>query len=286
MAKSVKDNIVQLFDDRAEEIPETPLGVVATVADRPVSATGGAAVDLTGKPRVVMVFGPGRSGKSSWLRWAVERSHAADGDPVLATVDASRPTLKRFFPGALSPRSAEGAMLWLEKLLGRLIETRKTAAIDFSADMSLVPLLSQVPDLQQMMVGAGVEPVALYLLTPRSDDLTVLKSMEDTGFRPAATGLILNLGTLPAGADAEQAFAQVRRHSVYRAAIGRGAVEVWMPKLHAAKAIEDRSASFLAAASNVVPAGMPALGIFDPGRTRDWLRQMDESFAPLASWLP
>jgi hypothetical protein len=275
--KTVKDNIVRLFDTREAELPETPLADPRLTQEALPAPSLASAVDLSGKPRVVMTFGAGRSGKSTLLRWVVERAIERDGETgaVLATVDAARPTLQRFFPSAIIPKQPDG----LERLISRLIELKRTAAIDFGADASLVPLLAQVPDMQQMMLDHGVEPVALYLLSPRSSDLTVLMAMEAAKFRPTATALILNMGTI-VGQDPEAEFGQLRRHSVYKAAVERGAVEIWMPRLYAAKAVEDRGIAFRKAV-----AADGGLGLFDRSRVAGWLTAMDQACAPIASWL-
>ena len=277
MIKSVKDNIVRLFDTREAELPETPLGDPRLTQDALPAVSLASAVDLTGKPRVVMTFGAGRSGKSTLLRWVVERALDRDGETgaVLATADTLRPTLQRFFPGAIVPKQPDG----LERLISRLVELKRTAAIDFGADASLVPLLTQVPDLQQMMLDHGVEPVALYLLSPRSADLTVLMAMEAARFQPTATALILNMGTM-VGQDPEAEFGQLRRHSVYKAAIERGAVEIWLPRLFAAKAVEDRGIRFRQAV-----AADSGMSLFDRSRVASWLNAMDAACAPIASWL-
>jgi hypothetical protein len=76
------------------------------------------------------------------------------------------------------------------------IETRKSVAVDFGGgDTTLGRAVNAVPDLQQMMESAGLEPVALRPLTPRSSDLTPLAVTEHAGFKPRATALILNEGT-------------------------------------------------------------------------------------------
>jgi hypothetical protein len=139
-----------------------------------------------------------------------------------------------------------------------------------------------------MMEEAGVHPVALHLLSPRSSDLTPLLALEKAGFQPKATALILNEGRADPSRDREQEFAHIRRHSAYRTAIARGAVEIWMPRLFTAKPIEDRRISFAHAVAGTMPEGRtdPALGPFDRSRTRHWLTAMDEAFAPMASWLP
>jgi hypothetical protein len=136
------------------------------------------------------------------------------------------------------------------------------------------------------MEGAGVEPVALYPLTPRSSDLTPIAAMAQAGFRPKAAALILNEGRTDSTRAPLQEFGQIRRHSVYKSAIAQGAVEVWMPRLYAAKAIEDRRISFRQAVNGEMPDSGLGLGPFDRSRTRHWLAAMEEAFTPIASWLP
>ena len=79
---------------------------------------------------------------------------------------------------------------------------------------------------------------------------------------------------------AEPEFEAVMDHSAFRAAVGRGAATVWMPRFYAAKAVEDRRILFGLARNG------SDLGPSDRSRTHHWLRAMEEAFAPIASWLP
>lgn len=274
----LKDNIIRLFEDREADLPEARIEVPSLSQEPQIAPSLDSAVDLTGKPRIVMTFGAGRSGKSTLLRWAVERSQrGGNADSlVLATADVRRPTLKQYFPGTLTPPS-------MSILLTRLIEAKMTAAIDFGADQTLFPLLGEVPDLQFVMTDCGVEPVALYMLTPRVNDLSVLVEMERSGFQPVATALVLNTGTMMSENPVAE-FGRLRQHSAYKAALHRGAVELWMPKLFAAKAIEERGIGFWQALERSTDP--KALGMFDRSRVARWLELMEAAFAPIVSWLP
>jgi hypothetical protein len=286
MARTTMTDVIQMFGQQDAVLPETPLDIPRSGATPPIVRSSTTSVDLTDRRKVLMTFGPGRTGKTTFLRWAIERAIDHGNERLaLATLDAARPTLRHFFPDTMAPPSVDQAMSWLERLLGHLIETPASAAIDFGADMTLVRMLAQIPTLHQMIEDAGISVVAVYLLSPRSADLTVLASMEESGFKPAATALILNIGAMSdATKDPELEFAQIRRHSLYRATIERGAVEVWMPRHYAAKQIEDRLIGFRAAA--VGEGSRPALALFDKVRASQWLQDMDEAFAPIASWLP
>jgi hypothetical protein len=274
------DNIIRLFEEREPDLPEMAIEVPRLSQDPGLPRSLDSAVDLTGKPRIIMTFGAGRSGKSTLLRWVVERSQRAGvSDLVLGSVDLRRPTLKQFFPGTMVPGSVSSTGSWLDRLLTRLIEGKMTAAIDFGADESILPLLGEMPDLQQIMADAGVEPVVLYMLTPRVSDLSTLLGMERSGFQPPATAMVLNMGTLMTDNPSKE-FDRLRQHSSYKAVIERGAVEAWMPKLVTAKAIEDRCIGFWPAVNE------KSLSLLDRSRTARWLEVMEVAFAPIRSWLP
>lgn len=283
------ENVVPLFGDRDANLPEARLDV-SHLGHQERAKPSGQALDLTGKAKAIMAIGLGATGKTTLLRWLCERAlERSDDDLALATVDPVNRELGHYFPAAMAPPTQDPAQVtaWLEQLLAMIMETRKSVALDFGGgDTTLSRILTEVPDLQQMMESAGVEPVALYPLTPRSSDLTPLAAMTQAGFTPKATALILNEGRADSTRPPLQEFGHIRRHSVYKSAIARGAVEIWMPRLYAAKAIEDRRIGFRQAVGGQLPEGGLGLGPFDRSRTRHWLTAMEDAFAPIASWLP
>jgi hypothetical protein len=101
---------------------------------------------------------------------------------------------------------------------------------------------------------------------------------------------VRNEGLADPMADREDAFARVLRHSAYKSAVERGAIEVWMPRLDPAVAqeIEAKRVSFLQVRDAFSPKGRKVvpLGPFDRTRVRNWLRSMAADMAPILSWLP
>lgn len=290
MAKTIKENVVFLFG-KEPDLPPTPLPVDHLFAgeDRPASREAG--LDLAGKPKVIFLIGPGAVGKTTFARWLGERAEQRDGAmaPVLVSVDPLKRDLAQYFPGTRQPKGTNPAAVvtFLEGLFLRLLEVQRSAVIDFGGgDTALMALLAQTPGLHSMLEDGGVEPVALHFLSPRVSDLTPLVAVEKAGFRPRATALVLNIGRTDPSRDAEGWFEHIRRQPDYRKAIERGAVEVWFPKLNAAKAVEDRQVGFWAA-TNHAPGGVagPPLGMFDHRRVSDWLGQMEECMLPIASWV-
>jgi hypothetical protein len=148
--------------------------------------------------------------------------------------------------------------------------------------------VAEMPTLVEDLEAEGITVVAAYLFSPRLADLSPLSTMEGAGFQPPATVLILNEGRLEAGEDAEQAFAPLRRHSIYRAALDRGAVELRMPRLPVAKKVENRRLQFRHARDSFAPEGRKVvpLGWSDRVSLRAWLAAMDGAMAPISGWIP
>jgi hypothetical protein len=277
-----KPSVVNLFDRSRKKVPEMALDVsvkaeVERQASGPISH-----IIPAGKPKLLAAIGSGKTGKSTLLRWIAERATEGEGT-VLATLAPNR-TLKYYFPETLHPESnsTSGGAAFLEMFLDAVAENQMNAVLDFPGDdTALLHLLDQGMDPAGMLEQAGVELVALYTLSPRVEDLTAMAQLAAKGFTPKATALILNKGiTADPTMPAEPEFETVTEHSAFRAAVDRGAVTVWMPRLYSAKTIEDRRILFGLARNG------SDLGPSDRSRTHHWLRGMEEAFAPIASWLP
>ncbi len=146
------------------------------------------------------------------------------------------------------------------------------------------------PDLPAVATGSHIDAIpnagAYDGTVGVLGGLEAIRALQRAGFQPKATALILNLGRSDPTRDPEQEFKQLRRQPAYRAAIDAGAVEIWMPRLYAAKAIEDRRISFQQGVTGLMPDGRMGLGPFDRSRTHHWLAAMESAFKPISSWLP
>jgi len=293
MASKPKPNVIQFRArptfDHEEEAPVTaPPG-----RETQTAAVQAAGVDLTDKPKVWFTIGAGRVGKSTMLRWAAEMSTSHGSAPIVAAADPQNRSLKNYLDDVAEPptNDATETSRWLERLLRHAMEEKASALVDLGGgDTSLHKLLSSVPGLTSAMDEAGVAPVAVYLLGPRVDDMSSLTTLSGLGFNPAATVLVRNEGLGEFLTHRDDAFARVVRHSAYRAAVAKGAVEVWMPRLEAsiAQEIEAKRVNFTQARDGQSPEGRKVvpLGPFDRLRVRQWLDTMSISMAPIMSWLP
>jgi hypothetical protein len=280
-ATNEKSRVINLFERSRRKAPELALDIPAPAASTSVAAPA-AYVIPTGKPKLVLAIGSGKTGKSTLLRYLAERATEREGT-ALATLAPNR-TLAHYFPETLHPdgNSTSSGSAFLEMFLDAVGDGQMNALLDFPGDdTALLHLLDQGLNPVSILEQAGVEVVALYTLSPRVEDLTAMAQLVAKGFSPKATALVMNKGvTADPTMSAEPEFDQITDHSAYRAAVDHGAVPIWMPRLYSAKAIEDRRLLFRQATSS------DQLGLADRSRTHHWLRAMEDAFRPIESWLP
>ena len=99
---------------------------------------------------------------------------------------------------------------------------------------------------------------------------------------PKAQALVFNEYAIEPGSTRERAFSRLAASSGY-GDIAEACVKLWMPRLHAADAVESRQCGFAAARDGTIH---PTLGLFDAARVRVWLDAMERRFAGVNSWIP
>jgi hypothetical protein len=293
-----RGRIASLFQrKRSFAVPEAAIGLPPSTID-PLAASSLAPMhpipDLKCKPKVWFVSGPGRSGKTTLLRYVLEAVAVSGSEVMAAALDPQNRSLAAFIEGVDQPPTNEAASVatWLEELLRFAMDEKRSAVLDLGGgDISLSRLLDDAPDLADVMEEAGVAPVAMYTIGPRVDDLSSLASFEKQGFAPKATALILNEGLVSPTQPREEAFGWVLNHSAFRAAVARGAVPIWMPRLdsNVASEIEAKRLQFSLARDGREPASRPPVGLLGPlnrSRVRKWLGSMDHALEPIRSWFP
>lgn len=248
--------------------------------------------DLTGLSKAWALIGSGGAGKTVLARYLGGElaAHGALDRTMMAALDPANRTLADFFGAVMQPPSSDPAetVIWLRNLLQFLAKQRGNAVLDFGGgDVSLARLVESAPTIADTMEGEGVALVAAYVLTPRVDDLTSLVTFESRGFRPRATALVLNL----ARAETPAAFDAVRRQPAYKAALARGAVELWLPALEPqalALRIEQARLQFAQARDGVTPEGRREAGIslLERVLVREFMERMEEEFRVVETWLP
>jgi len=287
------DNVFNLFGDDGDVAEEVSVGY-RLLPPTPPAPPPGQVLDLAGKPKIVLAFGNGGSGKTSLMRWVAERAQTNGSKAKLAAIDPENRSLLNYFPagGVYEPpsRDADKVAAWLKAFFDALIREQVSGLVDTGGgDTAFGKIITEMPDLVAGLESEGIATVAVYMFAPRIADISPLATLSGAGFQPAATALVLNEGQIkPGDGDADQAFRDIRRHSVYRAALDRGAVELRMPLLSVAKKLEARSLQYRDARDGIVPEGRKVvpLGWSDRASLRSWLTRMDDAMAPISSWWP
>lgn len=245
-------------------------------------------------PKLLVALGRGKTGKSTFIRWAAEQAFIHGRPSVIADADRTNATLAAFFDGVTRPESpdAEDVKAWLNSVLEDQIAAKESGK-PFSVFLDLgggdlvlkehALTLGLVPFCKQF----GIEPVAVHFLGADLDDLAYLRDVEESGaFAPEKTLLVLNEGTLGTGKQPGKAFEAVRKHKIFGEAIARGAQAVMMPRLVCMGEVDRRRLLFSAAAAGMVKDGHEPFGPINRQYVTLWLRAMDGAFSKVSDWLP
>jgi len=247
--------------------------------------------DLSAQLKAWLLVGEGRSGKTTLARWIADRLNARGllGEAVIATIAPGNRALERYVASVMQPASADAGetAAWVGKILTALPRRRLHGVFDAGGgDQSIATLIHDEPGLAADLEERNLALVAAYFLGPRLADLAFLKSYEQAGFQPRATALVLNLAL----ADDPGAFDDIRRQPVYRAALERGAVELFMPAMpqDVALAIERKELHYSDARDGRTPDGrnVEVLKLRQRSEVGRWLDAMEREFSVVESWLP
>ncbi len=251
--------------------------------DEPPPAQG---IDLTGQNKIIFAVGRGKTGKTTLLRWMAETALAAGRPFLMADIDPTNASFASYFEGVSRPDTDDpaGVNRWLQAFIEYAVKHQTTAMIDLGGgDTTLRTLATEMPGFSQQIEEAGLVPVNFYLAGAQPDDLAPIATLAERGFSPRARAVVLNESTAEVGLSRQQAFMRVVRNRVLLDQLGSGAINLWMPRLHAADAVESRRSSFAAARDGQTT---PPLGIFDRSRVKSWLEAMDRQFLGVKSWMP
>ncbi|HTW72456.1 MAG TPA: hypothetical protein VME47_21435 [Acetobacteraceae bacterium] len=242
-------------------------------------------IDLSGKPKLVFAAGRGKTGKTTLLRWLTEKSLGAGGSVLLADIDPSNASFSAYFEDVSRPDTDDpaGVRHWLVELLDFCAAERHSAIVDLGGgDTTLRAIATDMPGFATQLDTAGVAPVMFYLCGTQPEDLAPALTLAARGFAPTAQALVLNEYSIPTGVPRAQAFARLVAAPAFTE-LSRSGIQLWMPRLFAADAIESRRCWFTDAREGKVD---PPLGVSDSVRLRAWLDAMDRRFAGVRSWIP
>lgn len=242
-------------------------------------------VDLSGRPKIIIAAGRGKTGKTLLLRWLTERSLGAGASVMLADIDRTNASFSTFFDDVARPDTdvPAGILRFMQAFLDHCIRQRQSAIIDVGGgDTTMREIATEMPGFATHLDAEGMSLVPFYLAGTQPDDLAPLATLTGRGFTPRAQAMVLNEYSMDAGLSRETAFSRIVASPTFKANIG-GMVPIFMPRLHAADAVESRRSSFGEAADGQTK---PPLGFFDRSRVQHWLSTMERRFEGVKSWMP
>lgn len=272
----------------------------------PRPAIGGRAIPpdappADARPVLWIALGRQRVGKTVVLSAAAQFFRARGAELEIWNADQQNRShsLSRFFPDALAPEG-EGGLLdgrdWIMERVDALAGGAaaaggppRGAVLDIGGGFTgFSTLVDRVP-LAEMLAGAGVRPVALFVVGPEQADLDYLAHFAADGrFLPEATAIVLNEGLVEEGRSATRAYAAALLHPAVQAAMARGAVVVRFPVLGCVSQLSDGGLTYEAVLRGEYGPGQRRLGLFATAEVRRfWSRDLPRFFGQFPpEWLP
>lgn len=232
----------------------------------------------------VVLFGRGKTGKSTVARLLAERAREAGRDFALA--DAERTTdrirLADFYEGVLAPEFTTEVEIaeWYDALVNAAVDDKVPVILDTAGGDTTFLDFARSVDLCELLAEQGIDPVAVHVLGSDPNDLVMLRAAVAAGFRPAHTILVLN-DVDGRGATTllrQKVFERITGDRTYADAIKAGAKVVHLGKLPCMWRLVRDKWTFAQAARD--------LSLTDRQRLVVWRRQAEAELAGVSEWLP
>ncbi|WP_043339911.1 hypothetical protein [Belnapia moabensis] len=233
---------------------------------------------VTPSKKLVVRFGRGRLGGTTYLDALAQRAMQAGREVILVDADVRNPSLSKLYPNARVPAggSPEEFAEMMAEVLGELADYpgpvsllvdigggQDRAMAEFIRDLNLVGFCDE----------SGVQAVAAYMLGPHPDDLAHALSVRDAGLLDGGdTILVLSEAVVKRGQTPETAFAPLRREPAFIAWVEDGALPVPVRNLACLEKVRGLGLGLGDAMAGKRSDGGKPLGPVERFQIRDWFR--------------
>lgn len=247
-----------------------------------------------------VLCGRGRTGKSTWARWATERAIINGRQLMVIDGDRTNSTLASFFVDARRPTHADDITIvrFIEEVTEELIEKGGNALLDMGGGDRLFAALAEHKKLFKVLPRFGIDLLCWHFAAGGRDDFETLARMSGMGLTSRRTAIVLNEGLTSPGPSGEDPFAMLLQGRTLTQATQNGARVLRMPSVPLATMAEADGLyiGIRAAMEGGVPLsddGQPhpsavPLSFWRRLELEDWLASMEQRHkeAAVAEWLP
>jgi hypothetical protein len=240
------------------------------------------AVRTVPKKRLVVRFGRGRLGGTTYLDALAARATKDGRELILVDADVRNPSLSKLYPAARTPTngSPEAFGNLMMQVLGDLAEHpgQCTALVDIGGgqDRAMADFIRDL-DLSGFCREEVVQAVGVYVLGPDPDDLSHAISVRNARLlEGSGTILVLSEAIVKRNQTPESAFAPLYEAPAFGAWVKAGAVPVPVQNLACLGLLRDLELSLTAARQGRAGKDGKTLNRVEQFMVKDWFRRFEE----------
>lgn len=245
--------------------------------------------DYSGKAKVILFAGRGRTGKTTIIRYFADRLLQIGRRFVVMDADRTNPVLRDYIEDVdYPPLYEEDAVAsWIARRALECARDGHHVLIDLGgSDGSILRLAEHSSKLSEHVERVGGAVILCCLVGASADDLGPFANLQRAGFRPSATCFLFNEGALLSGTKLHsRSFEAIQDSQFYRQLVDHWrVVPVLVPALSVADSVEKWRLPFSVIRDGHSPIPGSMISPFDQLVVEGWMEQMQAAFSPISSW--
>lgn len=264
-------------------------GIEARAEFAKLTADAARGRDYSGKAKVILFAGRGRTGKTTIVRYFADRLSSIGGRVAVMDADRTNPVLRDYLEGVdYPPLYEEDAVAgWIARQSLDCAGSGLTVLVDLGgSDGSLLRLAEQSARFPAEVEKRGGALILCCTLGPSPDDLAPFVNIHAAGLQPSAACFLFNEGALPSGNKLHpKSFETVLANPSYQDLRKRWrGVPVLVPKLYVADEVEKWRLPFSDIRDGQSPSPDVIISPWEQIVVQSWMDDMEAAFSPISSW--